>query len=83
MTHIATITSKKQLTLPAKIFRAAGLKEGQKVIVKMEHGKVVLIPAVDAVKKLAGSVQLPKRLRGKDIDEVIELAKKDYFQNKK
>src|SRR3989338_3080026 len=82
MAQIATITSKKQLTLPAAVFKKAGLRIGQKVIVSEEDGQLLITPAEKLVEDLAGSVNVPSRLKGKDADEVIEQAKRKYFQNK-
>lgn len=82
MTQIATITSKKQLTLPAEVFRKAGLRIGQKVIISEENGHLVITPAEKLVEELAGSVSVPSRLKVQDIDEVIEQSKIKYFQNK-
>lgn len=79
MTQLATITSKKQLTLPAEVFKKAGLRIGQKVIVSEENGHLLITPAEKLVEELAGSVSIPSRLKGKDMDEVIEQAKKQYF----
>ena len=82
MPQIATITSKKQLTLPAAVFKKARLRIGQKVIVSEEDGHLLIIPAEKLVEDLAGSVSIPARFKNKDIDEVIERAKRKYFQNK-
>ena len=82
MTQLATITSKKQLTLPSKVFKKAGLRIGQKVIVSEENGHLLITPAEKLVEDLAGSVNVPARLKGKDVDEVIEQAKRKYFQDK-
>ena len=82
MTQLATITSKKQLTLPSKVFKKAGLRIGQKVIVSEENGHLLITPAEKLVEDLAGSVSIPIRLRGGDIDKVIELSKEKYFRNK-
>lgn len=83
MNAIATITSKKQLTLPSKIFEKAGLKEGEKVIVSEENGRLIITPAEKLVEELAGSVSIPKHLRGKNLDQVIEQAKEAYFKTHK
>lgn len=82
MTQLATITSKKQLTLPSAVFKKAGLKIGQKVIVSEEDGHLLITPAEKLVEELAGSVTIPTKLRGQDIDKAVELAKKKYFQDK-
>jgi len=82
MTKTATITSKRQLTIPAGIFKAARLFERQKVLISQEGSRLVITPAADLVEKLAGSLQVPSRWRGKDIDTIIEEAKAEYFSNK-
>ncbi len=79
---MATITSKRQLTIPAKIFRKLGLKEGEKVKVVEENGSIKITSYFKLLNELAGSVKLPKRFKGLSIDQVIEKAKKEYFSNK-
>lgn len=81
MTQLTTITSKKQLTLPAALFKKAGLKEGQKVIVSEENGRLIITPAEILVEELAGSLATPQKWQGKTIDEVIQKSKMDYFSN--
>lgn len=82
MSQTATITSKRQITIPSKLFKEIGLKEGEKIIVSEKDGDLVLTPAVKLVKKLAGSIKVPKKWKGKDIDEIIEEAKYEYFRSK-
>lgn len=82
MTQMATITSKKQLTIPAAIFRQIGLEIGQRVIVSEENGSLKITPAERLVEQLAGSVPMPKKWKGKDIDEIIEEARNEYFSKK-
>ncbi len=82
MNQMATITSKKQLTIPAHLFYEAGLYIGQKVIVTEENGSLNITPAEKLVEELAGSVPMPKKWRGKKLDHIIEEAKDEYFQEK-
>lgn len=82
MNQLATITSKQQVTLPVALFRKAGFKIGQKVIVSEENGRLILTPAEKLVEELAGSVPVPKKWKSKDIDQIIEQAKDEYFQEK-
>lgn len=37
---------------------------------------------IHLIDKLAGSVKIPKKYQGMDIDEMIEKAKTEYFYNK-
>lgn len=82
MNQMATITSKKQLTLPSKVFKKAGLRIGQKVLVAEENGRLTITPAEKLVEELAGSVPVPAKWRGKNIDQIIEESKNDYFRKK-
>lgn len=83
MTQMATITSKKQLTLPAELFRKAGLRIGQKVIVSEENGRLILTPAERLVEELAGSLAMPKKWVGKSLDKIIEESAEEYFRDYK
>lgn len=82
MTTTVRITSKRQITIPAKIYNDLELKTGQDLLVKTENGSIVLTDAEKLVKELAGSIEIPKHLKGKDVDEAIEIAKGEYFREK-
>ena len=82
MNSLATITSKRQLTIPSAIFKKAKLKEGDKVIIEENEGELRIKRAVDLVERLAGSVKVPKKYRGVTEDEIIKKAKEDYFRKK-
>lgn len=83
MQGTATITSKRQLTIPAGIFKKAGLREKQKVIVREERGILRIEPAVRAVERLAASVPVPKRFRGMQPEEIIRTSKEEYWKSKR
>ncbi len=83
MQQIATITSKRQLTIPAAIFRQLGFKKGHKVLVSLEDKSIRITSALDLVEDLAGSVRLPKGFRGMGIGQIVQKAKQSYFGNKK
>lgn len=82
MSQMATITSKKQFTIPAVLFRKAGLSIGQKIVVSEENGRLILTPAEKLVEELAGSVPMLKKWKGKNIDWITEQAKNEYFEEK-
>ncbi len=82
MTQMATITSKKQLTIPAELFRKVGFKIGEKVIVSEENGSLKLTSAEKLVEELAGSLPMPKEWEGKDIDRIIDEARDEYYKQK-
>jgi len=79
MTQMATITSKRQLTIPASMFDKLNWKEGQKVIISTEGKDLKISTAIDLVNRLAGSVKLPARFKGVSIDEIIRKARKEHF----
>ena len=83
MQQLATITSKRQLTIPVAIFGELDLKEGERVLVSQEKRKITIQPVKDLVEELAGSVAVPKKFKGLSTEKIIELAKQEYFQNKK
>ncbi len=79
---MATITSKRQLTIPAKIFRKLGLQEGEKVRVSEENGSIRITSYLKLLDKLAGSVKVPQRFKGLTVDQMTEKAKNEYFRDK-
>ncbi len=83
MTHAATITSKRQLTIPARIFRTAKLHQGQRVHITYSNGALTVEPARALVSRLAGSVNVPKRLRRVGLDALIQRSKASYFAKKR
>lgn len=82
MNQIATVTSKKQLTLPVALFKKAGFKIGQKVIVSEEDGRLLITPAEKLIEELAGSVMVPNKWKGKNTRQIVNETKNEYFQKK-
>lgn len=82
MVYMATITSKRQLTIPSGLFKKIKLSEGDKVLIEEYEGNIILKPATSLVNELAGSVKIPNQLKGVDIDRAILKAKKKYFSRK-
>lgn len=83
MNYIATITSKRQLTIPVDIFQALSLREGEKVLVTQEQNEIKISPIMQLLDRLAGSVKIPKEYKGLTAEEIAYKAKKEYFRNKK
>lgn len=79
MTYIATVTSRGQVTIPSDIFRRALLRKGEKVILSVDRGQIMMQSAVELVKELAGSVKVPAHLRGRDVDEIIKEARMLHY----
>jgi len=76
---IATITSKRQLTIPVSFFGHLALKTGQKVIISQENNFIKIEPALSLVKRLAGSVKKPSRFKKMPLNKIINESKKEYF----
>lgn len=74
MTYMATLTGKQQLTVPAELFRRLNWEIGQKVIISENNRSLSITSALDLIDRLAGSVSLPKRLKGISLDKIIEQA---------
>ena len=83
MNKTATITGKRQITIPIKLFKAAKLDRNKKVIISQEKNRLVITSATSLVESLAGSLKMPTSWQGKDLDQIIEEAKDEYFGQKK
>lgn len=58
----ATITSKGQITIPAKVREALKLEPGDRIeFVEVETGKFQLLPATRSVRELEGMLHQPGR----------------------
>jgi len=82
VTYIATITDRGQLTIPAELFRLGKFMRGEKVRLEFENDHLKIVSGLELLKSLKGSVRVPEHLRGRDIDEIIEEAKKLHFSKK-
>lgn len=81
MNQGATITSKMQFTIPIKIARKVGVESGEKVNVSEENGRIVISPIKNILAQLAGSLSLPEKWKGKDIDSIIKESKRRHFKS--
>lgn len=79
MTHLATITAKRQLTIPVALYKQAGFAKGDKVLVQEEAGELRIKSALGLVEKLAGSVSVSSAKKKVDLDQAISQAKRNYF----
>jgi len=79
--NTTTITSKRQITIPAVIFREAKLLEKQKLSVTSAGNQVILTPVAQAIDELAGSLKMPARWKNKNLDQVISEAKNEHFKS--
>lgn len=82
MNQSATVTSKMQFTIPMAIARRVGITSGEKVDVAEEDGKIVITPMKQLIRELSGSLPMPKEWEGRDLDDIIDEAKEEYFRSK-
>lgn len=81
MNQSATITSKMQFTIPIRIARKVGVESGEKVNVSEENGTIIISPIKNLLVQLAGSLSLPEKWKGKDIDSIIKESKRRHFKS--
>jgi AbrB family looped-hinge helix DNA binding protein len=70
---LSVITRKGQVTVPAEVRRAMGLKQGDKVAFRLEDGVARIAPAsspVDESFQVAPPLSPPRTLR--EIDEIVQ-----------
>lgn len=83
MSQMATITSKRQLTIPSQLFKKMGFKQGEKVIVTQEEdGSLKIKSAIQLVEELAGSIPVPTKWKGKNLDRIVKEARDAHFNKK-
>jgi AbrB family looped-hinge helix DNA binding protein len=83
MLQTVRITSKRQITIPVKIFKRLKLNKGDRLSIEIESNKMVMQKAQVILDNLAGSVKLPNKYKNKPIDYIIRESKKEYFRSKK
>jgi len=70
-----TISSKRQITIPAEIFRLLELKEGQKLTVELDGDRIILTPRPVSLSKALGGIT--KGLYGSSVEEIDEYIEKE------
>jgi bifunctional DNA-binding transcriptional regulator/antitoxin component of YhaV-PrlF toxin-antitoxin module len=76
-----TITKKRQVSIPQKIMDILGVKEGDKISYILDaDNQVKVANPVDLIRKARGSVKLPERFKGMPLEDIIEQAKLEYYQ---
>lgn len=80
MNYIATISSKRLLTIPSNLFKRVKFSKGDKLYIKEEFGELRIKKINTLVKELAGSVLISDHLKKVDYDEAIKSAKRKHFE---
>jgi antitoxin PrlF len=74
MEMAARMTSKGQITVPKAVRDALGLESGDVVYFRVRGEDALLTKSRDFL-DLAGSIDVPAQVRGRDWDEIIEQAR--------
>ena len=80
MSKTVRITSKRQLTIPVELFERMGLKQGQNLLAEEKEGSLLLTPLENKLQNLRGSLIVPNKYKGLEINVLIEKTKEDYFK---
>lgn len=83
MIKTVRISSKRQITIPAKLFEALNLREGDRLSVQVVNNKLIMQKSQALLDDLAGSLELPEEYKNRSLDFIIRDAKKEYFKRKK
>ncbi|MGH9281034.1 MAG: AbrB/MazE/SpoVT family DNA-binding domain-containing protein [Acidimicrobiales bacterium] len=70
MDAAAKVTSKGQVTVPKAVREALGIKDGDKVVFRVDGNRAVLARTPDLL-ELAGSISVPAAKRNVAWDEVL------------
>ncbi|USS39808.1 AbrB/MazE/SpoVT family DNA-binding domain-containing protein [Thermococcus aggregans] len=73
---ITKVTRNYQITIPAEIRKALGIKEGELLEVELENGKIV----IKRLKKERKTLKLNKKLSPEEIEKVIEEGMEECMQ---
>jgi len=78
-----SITKKRQVSIPKKIMQILDLKEHSSIEYIIEKDNTVkIINPYTQIQEAKGILKLPKKYQGKDLSEIIELSKQEYFNKK-
>lgn len=73
--HQTVVTRKGQITLPAEVRRALGLRQGDKVTVELMEGQATVRKAEGVIARTAGAVRPhPSPLSARKLREAAETA---------
>ncbi|MEK7168702.1 MAG: hypothetical protein AAB778_01705 [Patescibacteria group bacterium] len=84
MNYVATITSKRQFTIPSDLYRMVNYKPQQRLLIQIinaDEGLISVKPMSQLVEDLAGSVPITKDYKNLSLEKMVEKARKDYYVN--
>lgn len=81
MKQFVTITGKKQITIPASIFKRMNLAIGDRLTVSIENDNIVMKKHHAILDELSGSLPpLPQKYKRMSISKLIAIAKTSYIK---
>jgi AbrB family looped-hinge helix DNA binding protein len=78
--YIGTVNTQGRVTLPEEVRKALQVHPQDKVVFRIEEGRVEIVGKLPTLEELAGSV-MPLQ-PGKDLEEVIQEAKAEHYQHR-
>lgn len=83
--HLATLTSKGQVTIPAEVRRHLGLKKGARImfVIEPEGGVRLSVPAyptIDSLRGIAGT--LPRTMSWEEVKQTAREDREDQLMKK-
>ncbi|MBI4225871.1 AbrB/MazE/SpoVT family DNA-binding domain-containing protein [Candidatus Roizmanbacteria bacterium] len=76
------ISSKRQITIPSKIFNELGIAKGDHLLAEKKGESILLTPAEVLVRSLAGAIKSSKKLTDEELEKIIKKSKKEHFKRK-
>ena len=82
MLQTVKISSKRQVTIPAKFFEKLNLKRGDRLIFELNDNCLTIKRTLSLVDELAGSIGLPKKYQKISLDDLVRQARDKHFRKK-
>lgn len=82
MKYLATITSKRRLTIPVDLYKQMNFQKGQRVVISKASDGIKVEPAAGIVERLFGSVKVPIKLKGLSFDKIRDIAREERCKRK-
>ena len=83
MTFTITVTSKNQITIPARIAKLLKIHPGDKLSLMSSGESIQIQKAKSLLDALSGSVTLPIKYKDEPIEFIIRDAKREFFEKRR
>lgn len=84
--YSATVTSKRQITIPVRLFKNKNLKKGDKLNFFEEENRIIIQRDIDIVRELQKmnfSNRKIKTPKNKSVDDIINESTEKHYSDKK